>query len=287
MDIVTAVVELLKKAATDLPADVEDALRQARERETSQLARSALDITLKNVEVARDEGRPMCQDTGVPLFFVTAARGTSYEGMADVLCEAVRRATREVPLRPNAFDVLAGKNTGDGVGDGIPVIYFREWQQDYHIIDLLLKGGGSENVGASYKLPDTSIGGQRDMDGVRRAVLHAVWSAQGRACPPYTVAVGIAGTKDDAAVLAKRQLMRKVSDVNESEVLAAFEDDVLKEINELGIGPSGLSGETTALSLKVGAHARHPATFFVDVSFACWAQRRSTLRFRKGKATYE
>jgi fumarate hydratase class I len=287
MDIVQAVVELLRKAATDLPADVEAALTAAFERETGSLPRSVLSVTLENIRAARAESRPMCQDTGVPIFFVTAARGTSYEGMVLVLGEAVRVATREVPLRANAVDIWTGRNTGDGVGEGVPVVYFTEWQQDYHIIDLLLKGGGSENIGASYKLPDAALGAQRDVDGIRKAVLDAAWRAQGKGCPPYIIGVGIAGLKDDAAVLARRQLLRKITDRAEDDTAVALERRLTDEINSLEIGPAGLSGGTTALAVKVAAHARHPATFFVDVAFGCWAHRRRRLRFREGHAVYE
>jgi len=287
MDILQAVVELLKVAATDLPDDVEQALASALSKETGALPRSALSATLENICAARKDARPICQDTGVPIFFVTAARGTSYEGMADVLSEAVRIATRVVPLRPNAVDSLTGKNSGDGVGPGVPVIYFKEWQQHYHIIDLLMKGGGSENVGATYKLPDPAMGAQRDVDGVRRAVLDAVFRAQGRGCPPYIIGVGVAGTKDDAAVLSKRQLLRRLGDKSEVNGVSRFENEVLSEINSLGIGPAGLSGNTTALAVKMAVHARHPATFFVDVAFGCWAHRRRRMRFGDGKAEYE
>ncbi len=287
MDVLHAVVELLKRTATDLPADVEFALRESLHREREPLAVSTLKVTLENIRLARHEGRPICQDTGVPIFFVTAARGTSYEGMVSVLSEAVRIATRELPLRANAVDPVTGINTGDGVGDGIPVVYFTEWQQDYHIIDLLLKGGGSENIGASYKLPDAALAAERDLEGVRRVVLDAVNRAQGRGCPPYIVSVAIAGTKDDAAVLAKRQLLRKLSDHSPNDALAAFEADILDEINSLSIGPAGLSGRTTALAVKAAAHARHPATYFVDVAFGCWAHRRRRIRLRGGEAVYE
>ncbi len=287
MEIIEAAAELLRKAATDLPADVEEALASCLAAETSQRALAVAAVILENIRTARREGRPICQDTGLPIFFVTAARGTSYEGMVDILTEAVRKATASVPLRPNAVDVLTGLNTGDGVGVGVPLVYFREWQEDYSLIDLVLKGGGSENIGASYKLPDSSLFAERDIEGIRRVILDAVYRAQGRGCPPYIVAVGVAGTKDDAAVLAKRQLLRKVGDRNETHQLAVFETRLLNEINQLGIGPAGLSGSATAMAVKVGVHARHPATFFVDVAFACWAHRRRRLRFRQGEAVYE
>lgn len=287
MDILDAVVELLRRTATDLPSDVESALKSALPHERDHRAVSTLKATLDNIAIARKEHRPICQDTGVPVFFVTAARGTSYDGMVSVLTEAVKIATHTVPLRANAVDVLTGRNSGDGAGEGIPVVYFTEWLQDYHIIDLLLKGGGSENIGATYKLPDPSINAERDMEGVRRAVLDTVWRAQGKGCPPYVIGVAVGALKDDVAVLAKKQLLRKLSDRAENEAVAAFEKQLLHEINSLEIGPSGLGGHTTAIGVKVGLHARHPATFFVDVSFGCWAHRRRRLRFREGHATYE
>lgn len=287
MDTLDAVVELLRKAATDLPNDVETALRRTLKAETNPLAVATLNVTLQNVATARAERKPICQDTGVPVFFVTAARGTSCDGMVAVLTEAVRIATRIVPLRANAVDVATGRNTGDGVGDGVPIVYFSEWLQDYHIIDLLLKGGGSENIGATYKLPDAALGAERDMEGIRKAVLDAVWRAQGKGCPPYIVAVAAGATKDDAAVLAKRQLLRKLDDVAENSVASAFERRLLEDINTLSIGPAGLGGATTAIGVKVAFHARHPATFFVDVAFGCWAHRRWRLRLREGHAIYE
>jgi fumarate hydratase, class I len=287
MQLCDAVVDLLRLAATDIPADVEKALSAALARESAALPRSTLSVTLENICIARAETRAICQDTGVPIFFVSAPKGTPYIETVETLREAVRRATRAVPLRANAVDPVTGRNTGDGVGDGIPVVYWSESDSDAMRVDLLLKGGGSENIGGSYKLPDPALGAERDLEGVRMAVLDAVVKAQGRGCPPYIVGVGIAGTKDDAAVLAKRQLLRKLPDKNPIDALAHLEASLLEDVNTLSIGPSGLSGETTALGVKVGAHARHPATFFVEVSFGCWAHRRRTLVFREGSARYE
>lgn len=287
MELVDAVVELLRKSATDLPADVEAALLAALSAETTPMARSMLSDYMENIRIARRDGRPICQDTGLPIFFVTAAMGLSYAKVVQTLTEAVGRATREVPLRPNAVDPMTGANTGDGTGEGVPIVYFTQWEESRTVIELLLKGGGSENVGASYKLPDPSLGARRDLDGVRRAVLDAVCNAQGRGCPPYIVAVAVAGTKDDSAVLAKRQLLRRLDDKSPIEALAQLESSLLYEINSLGIGPAGLSGAATALSVKAAVHARHPATFFVEVAFGCWAHRRGRLEFADGKALYE
>ncbi len=287
MDLIQAIVDLLGKAATDLPTDIEAALVGALEAESEPMPTSILESFIENIRIARRERRAICQDTGVPIFFVTAAHNTSYEGLMDVLREGVRRATLEVPLRPNAVDVLTGANTGEGVGSGIPVVYFSQWQEDYSIFDLLLKGGGSENVGATYQLPRADLAAQRDTDGIRRVVLDAVNNAQGLGCPPYVIGVGVAGTKDDACLLAKRQLLRKLDDKQPQAGLAALEERIHREINSLSIGPAGLSGSTTALSVKIGLHARHPATFFVDVAFGCWAHRRWRMRFGRGKVSYE
>jgi fumarate hydratase class I len=287
MNLVDALVELLRRTATDLPPDVETAIAAAHSAETGELARSVLADLLENTRIARAESRPICQDTGLPIFFVKAPRTASQGEIRSSITEAVRRATADVPLRPNAVDSFTGRNTGNGVGPGVPIVYFSEWDEDAIVFDLLLKGAGTENIGAVCKLPDAATGAERDVDGVRKVVLDCVYRAQGRGCPPYVVAVGVAGTKDDAALLSKRQLLRRVNDANPTAEIARFESDLLCEINELGIGAAGLSGVTTAMGVKAAFHTRHPGTFFVDVAFGCWAHRRRRMIFGENGATYE
>jgi fumarate hydratase class I len=272
------IVELYKKVATSLPPDIEDALRTALPREDEGSAAAAsLSIMIENVRLARDTARPICQDTGVPVFFVRVPIGLSHLELRETILDATRIATVKVPLRPNAVDVITEKNSGDNTGIGFPVIYFEETSGGTLTIDLMMKGGGSENVGQLYKLPMDDLKAQRDLDGVRKCVLDAIQKAQGRGCPPYIIGVGIGAAKDQVTRLAKDQLMRKLTDSNKVDEVARLEGELLKEINGLGIGPQGLGGKTTALGVKIGVNHRHPASYFVDVSVSCWANRRGRL----------
>jgi fumarate hydratase class I len=272
------IVELYKKVATSLPPDVEDAIRSALSGESEgTTAGATLSLLLENVRSARDTARPICQDTGVPVFFLKVPVGLSHIELRNTICEATRIATEKVPLRPNAVDVLTEKNSGDNTGLGFPLIYFEETPGSTLTVDLMLKGGGSENAGQLYKLPAGELKAQRDLDGVRRCVLDTVVRAQGRACPPYIIGVGIGAAKDQVTKLSKGQLMRKINDTNSIGELSALETRLLEEINELGIGPQGLGGGTTAIGVKVGVNHRHPASYFVDVAVSCWATRRGRL----------
>jgi len=273
-----AIVELYRRAATSLPSDVENALKSSLRREhAGSNAKAALSTILKNADIARKTSRPICQDTGVPVFFLKVPAGLSHLKLREEIFKATRIATREIPLRPNAVDVLTDKNSGDNTGIGFPVIYIEETGSKRLTIDLMLKGSGSENIGQLYKLPIAELGAERDLQGVRRCVLDAVYTAQGRGCPPYIVGVGIGAAKDQVTRIAKGQLIRNVEDSNEYKVLSRLEKDLLKDINRLGIGPLGLGGRTTAIAVKIGVNHRHPASYFVDVSMACWAERRARL----------
>jgi fumarate hydratase class I len=277
-----AIVELYRRAATSLPPDVENALKSSLRREdTGSSAKAALSTILKNIDIARETSRPICQDTGVPVFFLKVPAGFSHLKLKKEIFRATRTATREIPLRPNAVDVLTDRNSGDNTGTGFPVIYIEETNSRKLTVDLMLKGSGSENIGQLYKLPAAELGAERNLEGVRRCVLDAICTAQGRGCPPYIVGVGIGATKDQVTRLAKEQLMRTVEDLNEHKTLARLEKDLLKDINRLGIGPLGLGGKTTAIGVKIAVNHRHPASYFVDVSIACWADRRARLIWRE------
>jgi fumarate hydratase class I len=272
------IVELYRKVATSLPPDVEEALKSALSREAKGSAtRASLSIILENIRVARDTVRPVCQDTGVPVFFVKVPAGLSQLALRETIMDATRIATEKVPLRPNAVDVITELNSGDNTGAGFPVIYIEENTGTTLVIDLMLKGGGCENAGRLYKLPEEELNAHRDLDGVRKCALDAVQKAQGRGCPPYILGIGIGATKDQVTRLAKDQLMRKLNDATKSAEIATLEARLLGEINELGIGPQGLGGRTTAVGVKIGVNHRHPASYFVDVSMSCWATRRGRL----------
>ncbi len=272
------IVELYRKVATSLPPDVEDAIKSALGGEAEgSTAGATLSLVLENVRAARNTARPICQDTGVPVFFLKVPVGLSHIELRNTIYEATRIATEKIPLRSNAVDVITERNSGDNTGLGFPVVYFEETAGSTLTVDLMLKGAGSENAGQLYKLPAEGLKAQRDLDGVRRCVLDTVVQAQGRGCPPYVIGVGIGASKDQVTKLSKEQLMRKLGDTSGTPEIASLEARLMKEINELGIGPQGLGGGTTALGVKIGVNHRHPASYFVDVSVSCWATRRGRL----------
>lgn len=281
-------VELIRRAATDLPADVEVALIAAGEsEEPGSAAKGALETILRNVALARERSTPVCQDTGTPIFEVYHPVGVSTREIAQCARNACAVATERSYLRPNAVDSLTGKNSGDNTGIGFPTLHFNEWDEETIKVQLLLKGGGSENVGAQYKLPDGRLKAGRDLEGVRRVVLDAIYQAQGKGCAPGILGVTIGGDRGSGYVRAKQALLRRLDEPNPDPALDAFERQLLSDLNRLQIGPMGFGGRTTALGVKVAVQHRLPACYFVSVAYMCWACRRATLVVRGTKASYE
>lgn len=277
-------IELIRRAATDLPADMEAALRRAREEEDpGSPAQTTLDAILENVELSRQRSTPICQDTGTPIFYVYYPTGWSTLALKKQIREAVAEATARSYLRPNAVETLTGKNPGNNLGEDFPNFHFEEWEEDYLKVDLMLKGGGCENVGAQYSLPDTRLGANRDLEGVRRAVLDAVYQAQGMGCAPAVIGVAVGGDRGSSYIKSKEQFYRPLDDVNPNPKLAELEQRLVKEANTLGIGPMGFGGKTTVLSVKIDALERLPASYFVTASYMCWADRRRTMVYRAGQ----
>jgi fumarate hydratase class I len=271
-------VELIRRASTELPADVLEALEEGRKvEEADGLASIALGTILNNVELARENSAPICQDTGTPVVWIHHPVGISTRGLKEDFTAAVREATGRKYLRPNAVNTLSGSNTGDGAGRGIPFLHFEEWDEPKVEVRMILKGGGSENVGAQYKLPDGKLGAGRDLGGVRRAVLDAVVDAQGKGCAPGVLGVCVGGDRVSAFEESKRQLLRPLKDTNPIPELAELEERLLKEGNELGVGPMGFGGETTLLAVKIGVLDRLPACYFVTVTYMCWADRKAAV----------
>jgi fumarate hydratase class I len=288
MKLLHAIIELYRKAATSFPSDVEDALRKAYKMESQgSSAKSALTTILENIKIARKSKRPICQDTGIPVFFIKVPESMDLIKLKKTIIEATGIATKEVPLRANAVDVLTEKNSGDNTGVGFPIIYFEEMEKGKLTIDLMLKGAGCENAGRLYKLPIEELKAERDFEGVRRCVLDAIYKAQGKGCPPYIVGIGIGGAKDQVTKLSKGQLIRNLKDTNRQKILSKFEKRLLNDINKLGIGPLGFGGKTTAIGVKIGVNHRHPASYFVDISLSCWADRRARLIERIRNSKYE
>jgi fumarate hydratase class I len=271
-------VELIRRASTELPADVIEALEEGRTAEqTDGLASIALGTILNNVELARESSAPICQDTGTPVVWIHHPVGVSTRGLEEDFTAAVREATSRKFLRPNAVNTLTGSNTGDGAGRGIPFLHFEEWDEPRLEVRMILKGGGSENVGTQYKLPDARLGAGRDLDGVRRAVLDAVVDAQGKGCAPGVLGVCVGGDRVSAFEESKRQLLRPLKDTSPIPELAELEERLLREGNELGVGPMGFGGKTTLLAVKIGVLDRLPACYFVTVTYMCWAARKAAV----------
>jgi fumarate hydratase class I len=278
LDLTDAFVELVRRAATDLPQDMEQALANAKqEEEPGSAAEGALDTILQNVQLARQHATPICQDTGTPIFEIHYPLGVSTRALRDQIRRAVAIATEHAYLRPNAVDSLTGKNSGDNTGEDFPTIHFHEWDEDSIHVDLLLKGGGCENVSTQYKLPDARLQAGRDLEGVRRVVLDAVLQAQGKGCAPGVLGVAIGGDRGSSYIKSKQQLLRKLDDENPDEKLGQLEEQLHEEANALGIGPMGFGGKTTVLGVKVGAQHRLPASYFVSVAYMCWANRRAGM----------
>jgi fumarate hydratase class I len=277
MNLVAPVVDLIKKTATDLPRDVRDAIKKAAAQEIDDTARSALETCLTNVDLAFVEKHPICQDTGTLLFYIHYPFGYSTLDIKADIEAAVKFATENYYLRPNAVDSVTGKNSSTNLGIGSPVFHFEEWEQERIEIKLLLKGGGCENVGIQYSLPHEELKAGRDIAGVKKVLLDAVFKAQGRGCGPGIIGVGIGGDRVGTYEESKVQLLRHLDDMNPDPVLAEAEQDVLAKANTLGIGPMGFGGRTTLLGVKIGKHHRLPASYFVAISYMCWANRRATL----------
>ena len=287
-DITEHLVELVKSTSTDLSPDVEGALIEASKREPAgSAAQGALETILENVTMSRATGRPICQDTGTPIFYVWYPSGVSQRQMREQIHAAVRIATERAYLRPNAVEALSGKNSGDNTGVDFPAVHFDEWDHDHLRIALMLKGGGSENCGCQYSVPSPEFPASRDIKGVRKAVLDAAFKAQGLGCAPGILGVGIGGDRATSMVKAKEQLFRPLADSNPDAEFDAMEKQLHREINELGIGPMGFGGKTTVLGVKIAQLHRVPASFFVSVAYMCWADRRKIMTIKDGRVTIE
>jgi len=287
-DITDPVIELIRLTSTDLPPDIEEALRLTRDLEgEGTAAQGAMGTILQNVDISRKNSTPVCQDTGTPIFFVSMPTGFSSRLLRAQIEDAVARATRLSYLRPNAVNSLTDRNTGNNLGDShFPVVHFCEADADSLAIDLILKGGGCENVGAQYSLPDSGLKAGRDLDGVRKAVLDAVHKAQGLGCAPGILGVAIGGDRGSGYEASKEVLLRPLDDENADPELAKLEKRLTEEANQLGIGPMGFGGKTTVLATKIITVHRLPACYFVSISYMCWAYRRRRMTIRGSEIQY-
>lgn len=273
--------DLICETSTNLPKDVRRAIQSANERENAG-TRSAmsLDTIAKNINMADEKMSPICQDTGMPTFKIKTPVGVNQLEIKAAIERAIVQATKDSKLRPNSVDSLTGDNSGDNLGLGVPVVKFDQWENNYIEVKLILKGGGCENKNIQYSLP-TELDGLgragRDLDGIRKCVLHSVYQAQGQGCSAGFIGVGIGGDRASGYDLAKEQLFRSIEDINPDQRLAELESYILESANKLGIGTMGFGGEVTLLGCKVGVMNRIPASFYVSVAYNCWAYRRMAI----------
>ena len=250
-ELLNSLVELIRRTSAEIPDDVHRAILASLENEKKgTIAANAIKIIDQNIALAKQKSQPICQDTGSILFYVDVPVGYDQITFAETAREAVTLATKKGYLRQNSVDSITGKNDGTNVGPGAPAFHFHQHRSPEISVRLALKGGGCENVGAQYSLPDDSLGANRDLDGCRKSILDAVLQ------------------------LSKTQVVRRLDDRTPNSTLDTLEQDILKTANELGIGPMGFGGKTTLLGVKITVANRVPASYFVSISYMCWAFRR-------------
>lgn len=270
-----SLIELIRRTSAEIPDDVNAALVRSLEAEKKgTIAESALKIIDRNIELAKRKSQPLCQDTGSVIFYVDCPVGYDQITFEETAREAVKLATKKGYLRQNSVDSLTGKNDGTNLGVGAPAIHFHQHRAATVDVKLILKGGGCENVGAQYSLPDEGLHANRDLDGCRKVILDAVLQAQGKGCGPGILGVCIGGDRATGYEFSKQQFLRLLDDRNPNPELDELEQDILKTANELGIGPMGFGGKTTLLGVKICTANRVPASYFVSISYMCWAYRR-------------
>jgi len=270
--IIDGLVALIKKAETELPKDVISALKNAYEIEEG-VAKKQIETILKNVDLAKKSSRPMCQDTGIQTFFVKV--GVNYphiNQLKDLINKAVKKATIDIPIRPNTVDPFTGRNQGDNTGDFIPYITWDFIEGTDVYITAFPKGGGSENMSKLGMLkPGVGI------EGVKDFVVDEMIKAGGKPCPPTVVGIGIGGGADLALKLGKIALLRPVGVRHKDKNISAIEIELINRINKSGIGPMGLGGKTTVLDVHIEKAHRHPASLPVGIAVQCWADRRANM----------
>src|SRR5882757_4078617 len=278
-----SLLELIRRTSAEIPDDVHKAILDSLEREKKgTIAESAMKIIEQNIGLAKNKSQPICQDTGSIIFYVDCPPGFDQLAFSEAAREAVKLATKKGFLRQNSVDSITGKNDGTNLGPGSPTVHFHQHRSPQITVRLVLKGGGCENVGAQYSLPNEKLGANRDLDGCRKAILDAVLQAQGKGCGPGILGVCIGGDRATGYEFSKQQFLRKLDDRNENPELDRLEQDIVDTSNKLGIGPMGFGGKTTLLGTKIGVLNRLPASYFVSVSYMCWAYRRQGVKLDAG-----
>ncbi len=276
-----ALITLMKKGVVELPPDVITSLRIAYEKEDNEVARMQLSAILDNIALAKQTGKPLCQDTGIPLFFVTLSHTFSMP-LTPIIRRAVAHATYTVPLRPNSVDPLTRVNPGTNVGNGMPSISYETHDKPYTDITFFPKGAGSENMSRMKMLTPS-----KGVTGVMEYVLDSIYDAGGKTCPPTIVGIGIGGSADICMRLAKKALLRPLGERNTDHSIAKLEENLETLLNEIGIGPMGMGGRTTVLGVHINTADCHTASLPVAINMQCWAARKATLRIHdSGEVEY-
>jgi fumarate hydratase subunit alpha len=271
------VVNILRLANTKLPPDIGWALEAAAGWETDAAASSQLGSILDNVKKADLLGRPMCQDTGIPIFYVS---GRIPPGISRDIARGVEKATRTIPLRPNTVHPITRKNDGNNLGKGMPVIHYHPTDDDFLEITVVPKGAGSENM-TRLGMLDPADG----VDGIKDFIVSAVLDAGGRPCPPTVVGVGIGGTAETCMQMAKEVLAGPTGETEDKDI-REMEEDLFIRLNGSGLGPMGLGGDTTVLAVRIRTAYCHTASLPVAVNIGCWAARRASVRITGKGVTY-
>jgi fumarate hydratase class I len=276
-----SILELIRITSTVIPDDVQRVILDALEREEENTtAEYAMNIIKANIKLAKMKSQPICQDTGTIVFKVYHPPGFHQSKFRKVCEKAVVKATELGYLRQNSVNSLTGENNTMNIGLGHPQLNFIEHSKKGIDIKLMLKGGGCENVGAQYAMPYTPLNAGRDLDGVRKVILDAIVKAQGKGCGPGTLGIAIGGDRASGYSHAKEQLLRMMDDTNPIKELADLEKDIVSTANKLGIGPMGFGGKTTLLGCKIGHINRLPASYYVSISYMCWAFRRQGVSLK-------
>lgn len=272
-----AIVTLLRLAVTDLPQDVSNGLQQALRNESNSTAKSQLEAILDNVKLARASSIPVCQDTGIQIFYLTVgSKFPLIDKLSEIIKNAVQRGTKDIPLRPNTVNPILHQNPGDNTGLHIPWINWKIVRGTDLEITAFPKGGGSENV---CKLGMLTPG--QGIKGMKKFVIDAIIEAGAKPCPPTILGIGIGGGADICMKLAKEQLLRPVGLRHTTPQIASMEEELLEAVNQTGIGPMGLGGNTTSLDVHIDVAMRHPASFPVALAVQCWAARRASASIDK------
>jgi fumarate hydratase subunit alpha len=270
-DVIDAVAAMCIKANTELPDDVRTKFEQAMAAETSASAKEVLRQLLENADIARDTKLPLCQDCGLAVFFVEVGDDVRVVGgnLREAINEGVRKGYGEGFLRKSACDPMTRANTGDGTP---AIIHFDMVPGDTLKIVYMAKGGGSENMSRV-----TMLAPAQGWEGIKKFVINRVAEAGPNPCPPTIIGIGIGGTFDHAAKIAKKSLMRRLDDTHPDPDTAAKEKELEDALNDLGIGPMGLGGRTTVLGVKITMEPCHLASLPLAVNVQCHSQRHEEV----------